>query len=265
MKTFAVIGNPISHSLSPQMQNYAISKLKIEAMYLRYLLEDGNRLKEKFLKLKLDGANITLPYKEFAYNLVDEVRGDAIGMKSVNTVVLEDGRLIGYNSDGFGFMKSIEEFEAKNILLLGAGGTARSIAYILKSNEIDVTILNRSKERLSYFKEFKVATFEDFNSFEDFDLVVNSTSAGLKDSYLPAPIDILNRVFERGANAFDVIYGKKTPFLELATAHNRKIKDGASMLIYQGAMSLNLFLNSQFSVEEIAKLLRDGLSKEALL
>ena len=110
MKLFAIFGNPVSHSKSPLMHNIVFKNLGIKACYTRVLLEDGDKLKEKFLSLGLSGANITVPHKEVAFRACDEIRGFAKKVGVVNTIVLEDGKLIGYNTDADGFMFAISEF-----------------------------------------------------------------------------------------------------------------------------------------------------------
>lgn len=255
MLNLAIFGNPISHSKSPLMHNMAFKNLKIEGYYGRYLLEDGSKLKKRFLELKLDGANITVPHKEFAYNLADEIRGIAKEIGAVNTFVLKNSKIIGYNTDADGFFISLNEFgPIKNALILGAGGTAKAITHILIKNNIDVTILNRSKERLDYFKELKISA-TSFDEFEvsGYDLVINSTSAGLKDSLFPCKKELLSKIFKNAKFAYDVIYGKETPFLKLAKEMGLKIKDGEDMLINQGVLAFLLFTQTLFDFDSVKK------------
>jgi len=129
MKLFAIFGDPVSHSRSPLMHNCLFKNLNYKACYTRVHLKDGSKLKETFFSLGLSGANVTVPHKEEAYKACDEVRGFAKTVGVVNTLINENGKLIGYNTDADGFMYAIEEFGAiKNILILGAGGTAKALA-----------------------------------------------------------------------------------------------------------------------------------------
>jgi shikimate dehydrogenase len=260
-KKFTIFGNPVEHSISPKMHSYAIDELGLKATYSKFKLEDGDRLKEEFLSQNLDGANVTLPHKEIAFNLCDEVRGIAKDIKAVNTLVLEDGKMIGYNSDAEGFLKSIEEFGSiKKVLIIGAGGTAKAIATILKNRGYNISILNRSKKRLESFQESGFETFcwDDFK-ISNYDLVVNTTSAGLKDSSYPLPKNILEEIFKNTKYAVDVIYNIDTPFLQLAKKFNIKTKDGLDMLIYQGVIAFNLFYNNRFSEIDIADSMKKAL------
>jgi len=250
---FCIFGNPVSHSKSPLMHNIAFQSLGYDGCYGRYLLEDGSKLKEKFLELKLKGANITVPHKEWAYKSCDKLDEFALKVGSVNTIVKRDGKLYGYNTDAPGFLKAIEEFEgAKKVLFIGAGGTAKSTSVVLRDASYEVSILNRSASRLESYKEqgFECYTYDEFEGGE-FDLVVNMTSAGLSDDSLPAPKELLDIVIPNAKACIDVIYGKKTPFLKLAQKYDKPTKDGQDMLIYQGVIAFEHFCEYRYSFEQI--------------
>jgi len=250
---FMIFGNPVSHSKSPLMHNMAFESLGYDGCYSRYLLEDGSKLKEKFLELELKGANITVPHKEWAYKSCDKLDEFALKVGSVNTIVKRDDKLYGYNTDAPGFLKAIEEFDgAKKVLFIGAGGTAKSTSVVLKDAGYDVTILNRSSSRLKSYKEqgFECYSYDKFE-VQDFDLVVNMTSAGLSDDSLPAPKELLDSVIPKAKACIDVIYGKQTPFLKLAQSHNIPTKDGQDMLIYQGVIAFEHFVDYRYGFEEI--------------
>jgi shikimate dehydrogenase len=250
---FMIFGNPVGHSKSPLMHNMAFDALNIESCYSRYLLEDGERLRDKFISLGLKGANITVPHKEWAYRACDELDEFALKVGSVNTIVKRGDKLYGYNTDALGFLKAIDEFDGiKKVLFLGAGGTAQSTSVILKDSGYDVTILNRSSSRLQKYKEqgFECYTYDEFE-VEDFDLIVNMTSAGLSDDNLPAPKELLDTIVPRAKACVDVIYGKETPFLRLAKEYKKPTKDGLDMLIYQGVIAFEHFCEYEYSFEQI--------------
>ncbi|AXX89734.1 shikimate dehydrogenase [Arcobacter suis] len=260
---FAIFGNPVAHSKSPQMQNAGLNHINFDGNYEKYHLENGNEIKEVFLKNNYKGANITVPHKEFAYENADVVRGLAKEIKAVNTYILEDGKVIAYNTDAPGFLKAIESFGTiKNVLLLGAGGTAKAIALALKSKNINVTVLNRSEGKLEFFKEHQIPCFS-WGNFEPtkYDLIVNSTSAGLKDEYLPCDKKILKTVLKDASFAFDCVYGKITPFLALAKENGLEIKDGEDMLLYQGVLAFEYFTDTKAN-ESLVKTMRKGLKGE---
>ncbi|MEY3090043.1 MAG: hypothetical protein RL113_359 [Pseudomonadota bacterium] len=250
---FAIFGNPVHHSKSPLMHNLAFQGLGFEGCYGRYLLEEGNTLKEKFLSLGLEGINITVPHKEAAFNACDILDPFAEKAGAVNTIVKKEGKLYGYNTDAPGFLKAISEFkEIKTVLFLGAGGTAKSTAIILRDAGYEVTILNRSGARLEYFKthNFPAYTFDEISNF-NYDLVINMTSAGLEDESLPAPVEILEKVLPQAKACIDVIYGKETSFLKLAQKHQKPTKDGSDMLLYQGIIAFEYFTDHAYRFEEI--------------
>ena len=260
MKKFVIFGNPVIHSKSPQMQNAGLKHINFDAVYEKFLLENGEDIKKEFLKNGFLGANITVPHKEFAFKNADIVKGIAQKIEAVNTYILEDEKVIAYNTDGYGFLEAIKSFgDIKKVLLLGAGGTAKAIALALQEQSIDVTILNRSSNRLDFFKNhnIKAYSFDEFK-VDKFDLVVNSTSAGLKDDLLPAPKEILDEVLNNSSFAFDCIYGKITPFLALAKSLNNKIKDGEDMLLYQGVLAFELFTKIKAD-NSLVEAMRKGL------
>lgn len=257
MKVFAVFGNPISHSVSPRLHNKAIQDLKIDAFYTRFCLENGSELISKFKELSLSGANVTIPHKEFALNLSDNACDIAKNIGAANTLTLKNDKIIAYNTDALGFLKAISEFGSINsALIIGAGGTTKAISYILKQNNTDVAILNRSADRLSWFKDkFECFSWQDFKP-KKYDLIINATSAGLKDEFLPAPIEILKPTLKLSRYSFDVIYGKKTPFLNLSSDCGLKFKDGKDMLLFQAVLAFNLFFDNKFNQKDIEKSMR---------
>ncbi|RLA68334.1 MAG: shikimate dehydrogenase [Epsilonproteobacteria bacterium] len=251
---FAIFGNPVSHSKSPLMHNFAFTGLGFNGCYTRYILKDGTKLKKTFLDLKLKGINITVPHKEAAYAACDILDPFAKKVKSVNTIIEKNKKLYGYNTDAPGFLKAISEFkDIETVLLLGAGGTAKSTAILLKEAGYLVSILNRSQERLTYFKEmgFKTNTFETFIPEGSYDLIINMTSAGLENDDLPAPKVLLEQIIVQAKACIDVIYGKETAFLALAKSYNKPSKDGSDMLLYQGIIAFEYFTEGIYTFTEI--------------
>ncbi|XOB60845.1 shikimate dehydrogenase [Campylobacterota bacterium DY0563] len=257
---FAIFGNPVEHSKSPQMHNAGFENINFNGEYVKHLIEDGNEVKNIFLDKHYKGVNITVPHKEFAYKNADEVRGLAKKIKAVNTYINENGKVIAYNTDAPGFLKAIESFkDVKSVLLLGAGGTAKAISLALQESGIDVTVLNRSEGKLDFFKEHDIECYS-WDSFKakKYDLVVNSTSAGLKDEYLPCDKELLENIFKTAKYAFDCVYGKITPFLALAKENALEIKDGEDMLLYQGVLAFEYFTNTKAN-DDLVEAMRKGL------
>jgi shikimate dehydrogenase len=209
-------------------------------------------MKNIFKSLNLSGVSVTVPHKEIAFNICDEVRGVAKEIKAVNCMILENNKLIGYNTDVYGFLDAIKEFNnIKDVLIIGAGGTAKALTVGFLEKGWNISIVNRSEKRLESFKRMPVKTFI-WKTFqvENYDLVVNVTSAGLKDKNLPIAEKTLKQIFENSKYAVDVIY-HETPFLKLAKEIGLKTQDGSLMLVYQGVLANQLFTENQISKKDI--------------
>lgn len=259
MDKFAVFGDPINHSISPRLHNMAIKEFGFDAFYGRIHLEDGSRLKELFLKLNLQGANITVPYKEIAYEICNRIDPLAEKIGAVNTIVKKDGEIYGYNTDAGGFLKSIKFLgEIKKALIIGAGGSAKAIAYGLKDKSSEVHIVNRSQKRAENFKDFAFYTWNDYKIY-DYDIVINSTSAGLKDDELPLPKELLADTLKRSQFAYEIIYNKATPFLQISHELNIDCKNGADMLLFQAILAFNRFYFNDLDEQRIESAMRKAL------
>ncbi len=262
MNKFTIYGNPVSHSKSPQMHNAGFRQIHFEGNYNKTLIENGQGLKKEFLNNNITGANITVPHKEIAFKEADIVKGIAKKIGAVNTYIIEDGKIIAYNTDAPGFMKAIEEFnDIKNVLILGAGGTAKAIAVALSEAKIETTILNRSKSKLDFFIDLDCTVYSWDNFIcEDYDLVVNCTSAGLKDDNYPTSVEMLDDILSDSTYAMDCIYGKMTPFLQKAKENRLNYKDGEDMLLYQGVLAFELFTGVEAD-EDLVEAMRKGLKE----
>jgi shikimate dehydrogenase len=261
VKKFTIFGNPVEHSISPKMHTFAIEGLKLDATYSKTLIENACEIPKTFLE-NFDGANVTVPHKESAYKLCDEVRGIAKEIGAVNTLVKEGNNMIGYNTDAEGFYHSMQDFVGiKSALILGAGGTAKALAFILQKQGIEVTLLNRSAKRLASFQNFQTfdwESFEDSQTPKQYDILINTTSAGLQEEILPAPELIMIELFSRTKYAIDVIYNQETPFLKMAKTYQIPSKDGADMLLYQGVLAFNLFYHDKYDFEEVLPLMKQA-------
>ena len=246
-KWFAVIGNPIGHSMSPFMHDTWLKEQNIEASYIPILVEE-NKLAEAVQALKLlgcSGWNVTVPYKEAIIPFLDEIDVSAQNIGAVNTVVrTEQGKYIGYNTDGLGFLHSLGPVPiTSNILLVGAGGAARGIAYAFKqSGYRSITIANRTltnAERLVQELGIgkAVSLLDAENQVSDYDLIVQTTSVGLeKGQQLPIQL----KGVKQDAIVADIVYNPLvTPFLEEAAKYQARTLNGLGMLVHQGALAFS--------------------------
>ena len=247
MRKYLVIGNPITHSLSPELHNYWIKENGIDGIYNKKKLNE-NDLKEFFLKIKnkeINGANITVPFKKDVISYLDELSLEAEKTQSVNTVNLKDDKIIGHNTDIDGFelaMKNVDyDVEGKKVLILGAGGVVPSIIFALyKMKVLSVTISNRTKTKAENLKNlFNDLEIVDWGKASNFDMIINATSIGLKKE------DKLNLDLTKLQDSeffYDVIYNpKETNFLKDGKNLGKITENGKKMFIYQAAKAFKIW------------------------
>ncbi len=247
MRKYLVIGNPITHSLSPELHNYWIKENGIDGIYNKKKLNE-NDLKEFFLKIKnkeINGANITVPFKRDVISYLDELSLEAEKTQSVNTVYLKDDKIIGHNTDIDGFelaMKNVDyDVEGKKALILGAGGVVPSVIFALyKMKVLSVTISNRTKTKAENLKNlFNDLEIVDWGKASNFDMIINATSIGLKKE------DKLNLDLSKLQNSeffYDVIYNpKETNFLKDGKNLGKITENGKKMFIYQAAKAFKIW------------------------
>ncbi|BCZ16766.1 Shikimate 5-dehydrogenase [Helicobacter sp. NHP19-003] len=246
MRHYAVFGNPIAHSKSPLLHNAVFvryeKELGFRGNYHPILLENPQDLKSRFLELGLFGANITTPFKEVAFHLSDKVEGLAQEVQAVNTWVLREGQVVGYNTDIEGFLAPLKGLHVSRALILGAGGSARAVVCALKSRGVAVSVCNRSAKKLAYFQAQNIPSFLSQDCpLDAYDLIINTTTAGLKDNNLPCEESLLKALFKQAKHAYDLIY-HNTPFLSLARECHLKTFDGKAMLVAQAVLSFAQFV-----------------------
>ena len=230
MKKYLVIGNPITHSLSPELHNYWLRENSINGTYNKEQLNE-NDLKEFFLKIKnkeINGANITVPFKRDVISYLDELSLEAEKTQSVNTVYLKDDKIIGHNTDIDGFelaMKNVDyDVEGKKVLILGAGGVVPSIIFALyKMKVLSVTISNRTKTKAENLKNlFNDLEIVDWGKASNFDMIINATSIGLKkEDHIKLDFSSISK----NSLFYDVIYNpKETEFLKMNLYYGHKCR-----------------------------------------
>ena len=262
MKKFLVIGNPIEHSLSPKLHNYWIKKNNINAIYEKQKLNE-NDLKDLILQIrnkKIDGINVTVPYKKLVIPFLDELTYEAEKTQSVNTIHLKVDKVIGHNTDINGFEISMNklkfDFQNKNVLILGAGGVVSSIIFALNKMKVSrIIISNRTKEKAENLKNlFKNLNVVDWGDIPDFDLIINATSVGLKkEDRMSLDFSTIgkNKVF------YDVIYNpKETNFLKVGRDLGNIAINGKLMFIYQALSAFHIWHGLKPDInEDVIKLL----------
>ncbi|MBI5848322.1 MAG: shikimate dehydrogenase [Nitrospirae bacterium] len=253
----ALFGYPVEHTLSPVMQNAAFSHLGLDYCYLPFSVapEALKQAVESIRALSFIGANLTIPHKEAVLPLLDAIDKEAAVIRAVNTIVNRGGKLSGYNTDGKGFMRSLEELgvaaAGKQVLIIGAGGSSRAIGFYLSKEAKVLTLYNRSREKAEALAADlssaggTVTAASDIGHLGGFDIIINATPLGLRQcDQMPLDPDMLTP----SVVVCDLIY-HKTPLLSRADAKGCKTVSGAGMLLWQGALAFELWTGSIPPVE----------------
>ena len=242
---FAVIGNPIEHSMSPQIHEYFASQYNLNNFSYKKILSEEATLKDNinnFFSNGGTGLNITIPFKFSAYSLCNRLDETARQCGSTNTLKACEGEIVGYNTDGLGFIDDLElkniDYKNSNILILGAGGSATSIcnSFLNSSQEVKISILNRTKSNadnlINIFKDRKIEIHKNDNKY---DLIINTTPISMTDEEIILPKSILSN----NPICYDLFYSKvKTSFQAWAYSHGvDECYDGLGMLIQQAKHS----------------------------
>ena len=249
-KHFAVIGNPIHHSLSPQIHAMFAKEVGLLIDYEGVLspLNEFKSTVETLMTKKLDGANVTLPFKKEAYQFAMTHSHHARIAETVNTIEFKDKEIIGHNTDGIGLIRDLEQnldanLKNKKILLIGAGGAAEGVIYsILETKPSELILTNRTIEKSNMIQNKMHVHAKNFgvnlNVIEFaklpqqyFDVIINATSASLNK----ADLGIDSKIFHDKCLAYDMMYGKETPFMKQALSQHARTSDGLGMLVEQAA------------------------------
>ena len=270
----AVVANPIKHSISPFIHNSAFEATNTNGVYLAWEVgaTDLAETVANIRRYQMYGINLSMPYKEQVIPYLNQLSEEARLIGAVNTVVNREGTLIGYNTDGKGFFKSLPSFKIsrKRLVLLGAGGAAKAIlaqAILDGVSQISVFVRSSSMEKTRPYLEkiqnatgFRVDLFalEDIQELQDSitqaDLLVNATSVGMDGSSQPIPTSI---VLPEKLLVADVIYQPfETPFLKWARNQGNQSINGLGMLLYQAAEAFELWTGKEMPTDQIWELLK---------
>jgi shikimate dehydrogenase len=266
-KIVGIFGYPIEHTLSPLMHNTAFNILELDIRYLAFkvLPKDLSHAVNAIRALNMLGVNITIPHKEKVIPLLDEIDEEASFIGAVNTVVNHEQRLIGYNTDGRGFMSSLSEedisVDGKDILIIGAGGGARAISYYLSERasrvslfDIDISKAERLANDLNKIRS-NVSSLKKIDDIEKPHIIINATPLGLNpDDPLPLNPDFITSDMV----ICDLIY-KNTRFLKEAEKRGAKTIDGSGMLLWQGAIAFELWTGLKPPVDAMRNVLRSKI------
>jgi shikimate dehydrogenase len=270
-KTFAVIGDPIDHSLSPNIHSAAFRELNLDCSYIAYRIPKGELEEgiEGLKKIKIDGFNITIPHKIEMMKYLDKIDESCSLIGAVNTVSNKEGILKGYNTDMDGFLEPFKKRKLNitdtKVLLLGAGGAARAIvAGFAKEKANSIMIANRTLENAKNLSEFAkkiglssnaIKIEEINNSTKDYDIVVNATSIGLKNE--PSPIS-LEGINEKTI-VYDIVYmPMNTDFIKKAKEKGSIVIFGYEMLLGQAVRAFEIWHGMEAPYNAMKKALLGG-------
>jgi len=275
----AIIGDPVEHSLSPVMHNAAFQKLGLNLVYVAFKVT-RNELKEAISgarSLGLRGLNVTMPHKNAVIKYLDGTDSTAKAIGAVNTILNEQGKLVGYNTDGKGAMIALQEngisIDEKKMLLLGAGGAAKAIAFHAAQEVEELVIVNRTSEKAEQLAELLCKKFGNKvkgralsaevleEELETTDILVNATSVGMNPDVnrSPVPSDLLRH----DLCVMDIIYNPlETKLLKDAKAVGAKVVSGLEMLLYQGAVAFEIWTNCPAPVDVMRKAALDKLAEQ---
>ena len=261
-KLYGVLGYPVKHSLSPAFHNAAFLHCQINAAYLAFEINPDN-LEQAVLGIRslgVDGCNVTVPHKTAILPFLDELTPAVKAIGASNTIYWNGKNLVGHNTDGIGFMRSLEELHCKSdrkkILIIGAGGAARAIIYALaESGVAQLDIMNRTYQKaFELAQEFSVLfpsqkieskTIEQLRK-HSFDLVVNTTTVGM--DHVSSPVDLLQ--FGNVGALADIIYTPKvTPFMQQAKDLKIPTINGLGMLLYQGVEAFEIWTGHKAPID----------------
>ena len=263
---YAVIGNPISHSKSPLIHEAFAKQTNQDISYERILapLDGFESTVRDLIASGYKGANVTVPFKFEAYKICDSLSPRVVssGSGAVNTLSIILGKIHGDNTDGVGLRNDIEQnlkfpIVDKNILILGAGGAAHGVLNSLIGAK-SITIANRTPEKalqlvmsISDVNDARAKMCEELDA--PYDLIINATSTGLTDTALPIP----NIIFAKDCLAYDMMYGRETPFMKQARENGAHVADGLGMLVEQAAEAFYIWRGVRPETQSVIQKIRN--------
>ncbi len=277
-KLTGLFGNPVEHSMSPTMHNQAFNHLELDYRYLAFDIAESDLKSavESIKALNLAGVNVTIPYKEEVIKYLDDLSQEAKIIGAVNTIVNQQGRLIGHNTDGRGFIRSLEEkidfnCDSKQALIIGAGGASRAVAVqlILSGvkkiylNDIDYKRANNLAKQIKDKLEAEVVVVEkiDKSLVDSVELLVDATPIGMYPKEDVEPV-VDPQILGPNLTVFDLVYNPaETVLLKVAKKAGAQTLSGLSMLVYQGAIAFELWTGKQAPIDLMENVIKAELRK----
>lgn len=242
---YGVIGNPVRHSLSPVLHNAAFSATGLNAVYLAFEAEEIEGCIKGIKALGINGASVTIPFKTTVIPYLNQIDPLASRIGAVNTIVNRDGRLKGYNTDALGALKALEEkirLPGMSCIIIGAGGAAQAIGFILKEKGVAISVANRSRKRgegLALSLGCKFIPLDEIKG-ADGDILIQTTPVGMYPHVDQCPVP--EHILDQGMVVMDIIYNPlETRLLRIAKTRGCTAISGIQMFIHQGAEQFRLW------------------------
>lgn len=277
-KILGLVGNPVKHSISPDMHNACFEEIGLNYVYVPFKVEKGDLSDaiSGIRSLGIEGVNVTIPHKSAVIEYLDKIQETARKIGAVNTINKDNDQLVGYNTDGIGALKSlknkIEKIKNKTTVLLGAGGAARAIAFTLAETGVNLTISNRTvskAEKLSSeieektgVKVQKISQEKEIltSSLKDADILINSTSVGMHPNENETLVDA--NLMHEDLTVMDIVYNPlQTKLLREARKADAKTISGLGMLVQQGAASFEIWTGKTPPIETMKRAARKALEE----
>ena len=262
---YGVLGFPLRQTLSPIMHNTAFEVTGVNAIYMAFETRDIEGCLKRMRTLDIKGMSVTLPHKSSAIPLLDEVDGLAKKIGAVNTIVNKDGHLVGYNTDAIGALRALEEkieLSGKTCLIIGAGGAARAIGFILKENDVEVKVANRSTERGRALAHSLTCPFIHVDQLENIgaDLLIHTTPVGMTPYNYQCVVP--EHILRKGMVVMDIIYNPiETRLLTMARTRGCLTINGLGMFIHQGAEQFRLWTGIDPPISAMKRSVQEALRK----
>ncbi len=254
---YLLIGNPVSHSVSPLMHNTSLEYYEMDAKYhaVAVAMSEMPSLVAHFNSESFLGANITIPHKENLLEAVDQLTQEASEIGAINTILKKDGRLIGHNTDAYGFMIPLEDFlqeiELDRAIVFGSGGATKAILYALNDLGFEeVVMVSRNPAKYSNLEGVELCSYDSWIEYaEDSSLIINATPLGMIPNTEASPVKKHEEEVLEGKLCYDIVYNpRETTFLKQAKRAGGIPIGGLDMLIHQGAKSFQLWTGKEFPV-----------------
>ncbi|MDA8126064.1 MAG: shikimate dehydrogenase [Deltaproteobacteria bacterium] len=264
---FAVFGNPVAQSLGPLMHRAAYARLGSNATYEAYRVDTAAEIVATIRALALSGASVTIPFKETVMPLLDGLDPAAEAIGAVNTIVRREGRLVGYNTDGIGLIRDLEEWTqvpGKTFVVLGAGGAARAAVYALRQAGAIPIVVNRTEARAKELAERFGCPWAPLDAIGSLaaDGLINTTPIGMFPNPERSPLSA--EEVARFGHVLDMIYNPlETRLLKDAAAAGSAVRPGLGMFVHQGAEQIRLWLGIEPPRDVMGQAVRERLTGHA--